>query len=127
MILYQTINCPIIHVYMQEILNEIFEHSDNHSRKDCWRILQPKRRDCILKTTPFSEKHGIMVILLCNSDPVVSQKAIFEEIQLLTTYSFKDLICKWSQERIMHACKHHSTLLGRRKCGLRHSFYPEPP
>ena len=103
MISNQPINCPVIHVYLQEFLNEILDHSDNHLRKYCWRILQPKGHDFILKTTPFSDKCGLMVILLCNLDLVIPQKSFYEGIHLLTTYSFKDLICKWSRERIMHA------------------------
>ena len=94
----------IIHIYLQELLNKVFKHGDNYPIKYCVCILQPKRHDCILKTTPFNDKHGLMTILLCNSDLVVPRKAICKGIHILIAYSFKDLICKMSRERIMHSC-----------------------
>ena len=69
-----------------------------------WCILQPKWHDCILKTTPLSDKNSLMVILLHNPDLVVSQKAICERIHLLAAYALKNFICKRGREWIVYAC-----------------------
>ena len=100
----QSIDNLVIHIHLQEVLNKIFKYRDNYVREYNWCILQPKRHDCILKTSPLSDKHSLITILLRNMDLVVSQEAIPERIHLLAAYVFKKFIYKRGQEWIMYTC-----------------------
>ena len=97
------IEFTIIHIYLHELLNKVFKHNDNYLRKYCSLILQPKGHDCILKTTPFSNKCGLMPIFLCDSDLVIPRKSI-HGVHLLTAYPFKDCYSGFHHTRWITHC-----------------------
>ena len=102
MVFNQAIDGPAIHIYLQEFLNKIFKYNDNYAGEYNGCILQHKWHDGILETDPLGDKCSLMVIHLCNSDLVVSWKAICEGIYLLAAYAFQDFIYKRSREWIVH-------------------------
>ena len=102
MILDQSVDYPVIYIYLQKILNKIFKCSDDNPREYRRCILQPKGHHCVLKATPFGDKCGFVAVFLCNFYLVIIKKSICKRVHLLTTYPFKDLICKGSWKRIMH-------------------------
>ena len=104
MVFNQGIDSLVVHIYLQEFLNKIIKYNDDYMREYSGCILQPKWHDGILEMAPLNDDYSLMVILLCNLDLVVSQKAICEGIYLLATYAFQDFICKRGQERIMYTC-----------------------
>ena len=102
-ILNQPVYYPIIHINLQEFLNKIFECNDKDPREYRRCILQPKENHCVLKTTPFANKCGFMVVFLCNSYLVITKKSVCKRVHLLTAYSFKNLIHEQCRKGIMHS------------------------
>ena len=88
MVFSQTVDSPVIHIDLQEILNKILKDCDNDVGEYGGGIFQPKWHNCILETAPFGDECSLMAILLRNSDLVVSRKAICEGIYLLDAYTF---------------------------------------
>ena len=72
MVFSQTVDGPVIHIDLQELLNKILKDCDNNAGEYDGGIFHPKWHDGILETTPLYDKCSLMAILLHDPDLVVA-------------------------------------------------------
>lgn len=78
MVLYQSKHCPIIKIYLQKFVNELFKHCDDYVRENYWHILKSKKHWRILETSPLSRKGHLTLVFWHDINLMVPREPINE-------------------------------------------------
>lgn len=95
-------HCPIIKVYLQKLLNELFECRNDYTQKYCQCILQSKRHYSILNASPLGHEGCLTPIFWCPIYLMISIEPITKRICFLSANIIQYLIHERSWKGVMN-------------------------